>query len=80
MSIQAEIEKPLGKYAESVVTQFVEDANVSDLPDHDKLDRVALRFRDIGYFAYRGGNHVALHQTVAGAPLQQRAVLITIKE
>ncbi len=61
-----------------VIRKIVAEANEIKRETHAALDHVRSQLQRMGFWAYRGGYHVAIHyQNDHGEPEQHRLAIIT---
>lgn len=80
MALKVQIENELLPLSTvSFINALVDSAQSMALTGDEQLDQAARLFRKHGWFAYRGGSHVGLHQAnVYNEPVHDRSVLITV--
>lgn len=78
MKLAIKFEAPLNDFAAQEIMKAVNLENETDDDNDSRLDHLAYHFRNsgLGFWVYRGGNHIALHFQDAKGPNRERAVLI----
>lgn len=62
----------------TAIRKIVAEANEVKRETHAALDHVRSKLQAMGFWAYRGGYHIAIHyQNDNGEPQEQRLALIT---
>lgn len=76
--LEAKFELRLNDFAEQAILIAVQKENECGDDVDSCLDHLAYHFRNsgLGFWVYRGGNHIALHFKDANGPCEKRAVLI----
>lgn len=77
--LEAKFEIRLNDFAEQAILEAVKLENECGDDVDRSLNHLADHFRNgsLGFWVYRGGNHIALHFQEAKGPCHERAVLIS---
>jgi len=75
MKIELEIEKELSDEQKNGLTWILNAANDSAITHQEALDFARLQSAGLGYWTYRGRNHVGLHLQNAKGFEQSRAAI-----
>lgn len=79
MQIELEIEKELTDEQKKGLIWILNAANESSISPQQRLDFARIQVAGLGYWAYRGGNHVAVHLMTRKGPDRERSAIFAIE-